>query len=121
MNRALALFLDLALTMVFATVGRASHSESLTLPGVWHTGWPFLVGVGIGWLVSRGWRNPLHWVIAATIWFCTVAGGMVLRLLTHDTAQLAFIGVATVVLALFLLGWRGLARMIIRRRQLVQV
>ncbi len=118
MNRVLALVLDFVLIVVFAVIGRASHAEGLSWPGIWHTGWPFGAGVLVGWVVSRGWRNPLHWVIAVTIWFCTVAGGMVLRLLTHDSAQLAFIGVATVVLAIFLLGWRGLARLLIRRRQL---
>jgi len=44
----------------------------------------------------------------------TVVGGMLLRIATGDTAETPFIIVASLVLALFLLGWR-LITLLVRR------
>ncbi|MEH3154954.1 MAG: DUF3054 domain-containing protein [Gordonia paraffinivorans] len=43
-------------------------------------------------------------------WICTVAIGMVLRDQFGQGIAVSFIVVATIVLGLFLLGWRGLRR-----------
>ncbi|WP_280524639.1 DUF3054 domain-containing protein [Microbacterium foliorum] len=43
------------------------------------------------------------------------SGGLLLRVVSGDTAQIAFIIVATLVLAVFLLGWRALAAFLRRR------
>jgi hypothetical protein len=107
---------DVVLVLAFAASGRSSHAEALTPLGVLTTAWPFLAGLALGWAVSRSWRAPLLiWPNGVAIWAITVAGGMVLRIATGDTAQLAFIIVASIVLAVFLLGHRMLARLVVRR------
>ncbi len=114
---AYAALADVVLVLVFAASGRSSHAEALTPLGVLTTAWPFLAGLALGWAVSRSWRAPLLiWPHGVAIWAITVAGGMVLRIATGDTAQLAFIIVASIVLAVFLLGHRLLARLVVRRR-----
>ncbi len=107
---------DLGLILVFAILGRASHTEALDLAGIWHTAWPFLVaglvGSGIAWGVTR-WSWLVEGIIA---WLVTVVGGMLLRIANGDTAAPAFIMVATFTLALFLIGWRYVAHRLARRR-----
>ena len=108
----IAAALDLMFVAVFATTGRASHKESLSLSGIIETAWPFAVGLLIGWLLTRAWRAPVR--IRPTglvIWAWTVAVGLVLRLISGQGVELAFVIVATLVLGLLLLGWRLIARM----------
>lgn len=108
--------LDAALVLVFALVGRASHGEGLL--GVLTTWWPFLGGLAIGWLVLRAWRSPRRIVWTGIgVWLCTVAGGMLLRLASGQGVQPSFIVVATIVLGLFLLGWRAIALLAARLRR----
>jgi hypothetical protein len=98
--------LDAALVLVFATIGRLSHGESLAGLGV--TYWPFLGGLIIGWLLLRAWRRPrsLVWT-GLGIWIATVIGGLLLRLASGQGVQLSFAIVTTIVLGIFLLGWRA--------------
>ena len=80
--------------------------------GIASTAWPFLAGLGVGWLAARGWRRPLAIrPEGLVIWLCTVALGMILRVVSGQGTALAFIVVALAFLALFLLGWRLLARL----------
>ena len=51
------------------------------------------------------------------VWAITVALGMVLRALSGQGVAVAFVIVATITLAVFLLGWRGIARLAARRRR----
>jgi len=114
---AVALLLDVALVLVFAAVGRASHDESSPVLGVLSTAWPFLVGTGLGWLVVRVVRRswPLDVAPGVTVWFATVLVGMLLRHAFGSGTALSFVVVASVVLALFLLGWRALGAYAVRR------
>jgi hypothetical protein len=106
-----AVVLDVACVLVFVIIGRASHVKGESLAGIASTSWPFLSGLGIGWLASRAWRRPLTIVpVGLVVWLCTVAIGMVLRVISGQGTALAFIAVALVFLALFLLGWRLLTR-----------
>ncbi len=108
--------IDAVLVLVFALVGRASHGEGLL--GVLTTWWPFLGGLAIGWLVLRAWRSPRRIVWTGIgVWLCTVAGGMLLRLASGQGVQPSFIVVATIVLGLFLLGWRAIALLAARLRR----
>jgi Protein of unknown function (DUF3054) len=50
------------------------------------------------------------------VWLGTVIGGMTLRVLTGAGVQLSFVVVASIVLALFILGWRAGLRLIQRAR-----
>jgi len=112
----LALALDLAVVVVFATIGRASHKESLSAAGIAETAWPFVVGLLLGWLVTRAWRAPARiGSIGLVICGWTLVMGMALRAISGQGVQLAFVIVATIVLALFLLGWRLVARFTVLR------
>ncbi len=111
-----AAVVDAALVLVFALVGRASHGEGLL--GILTTWWPFLGGLAIGWLVLRAWRSPRRIVWTGVgVWLFTVAGGMLLRIASGQGVQLSFIIVATIVLGVFLLGWRAIALLAIRMRR----
>lgn len=111
----LSLVLDVIGVLVFCTIGRRSHAEGITLAGVWDTAWPFLSGAGIGWLLSRGWTRPTSVTrTGIAVWVCTVLFGMILRRLSNQGVAFSFVIVASVVTALFLLGWRGIATRLIK-------
>lgn len=117
---ALALVLDAVLVVVFAAIGRATHDGDVLGPsgsGLATTAWPFVAALLVGWLVTRAWRRPTAVVrTGLPVWAITVALGMVLRALSGQGVAVAFIIVATLTLALLLLGWRGVARLAGRRR-----
>ena len=114
---AIALAVDVVLVVVFAAIGRASHGEEVIGPdglGLAQTTWPFLVALLVGWLTMRLWRFPLAILNAGVaVWLYTVIGGMLLRAISGQTA---FVIVASIVLAVFLVGWRAVVALIIRRR-----
>jgi hypothetical protein len=110
-----AVVLDVCCVLVFVIIGRASHAKGETLAGIASTSWPFLTGLSAGWLAARAWRRPLALRPAGVAaWLCTVALGMVLRVVSGQGTALAFIVVALAFLGLFLLGWRLLARLAVR-------
>ena len=112
-----AFLLDVLLVIVFAAAGRASHDEANPVLGALLTAWPFLVGTVIGWVVVRLLRKswPLEVGPGITIWFSTVLIGMALRQATGLGTAATFVLVAAVVLALFLIGWRALVTLVLRR------
>ena len=105
--------LDAALVLLFAVIGRLSHGE--TLAGLGVTYWPFLGGLTIGWLLLRAWRHPRNIVWTGLgIWIAAVVGGLLLRLAGGQGIQLSFAIVTTIVLGVFLLGWRAIAAIVSR-------
>ena len=115
MKRLLPLLIDIVCVIVFAAAGRASHGESVL--GTFVTAWPFLVACAVAWIVlamssleSRGLRAGV------IVWVVTLIGGMALRIAAGDTAEPAFIVVATLFLAMVLLGWRLIALLVQRRK-----
>ncbi|SBS76783.1 putative transmembrane protein [uncultured Mycobacterium sp.] len=112
----LALAGDIVCVLVFCALGRRSHAEGLTLAGIADTAWPFLSGTALGWLISRGWRAPT--ALAPTgviVWLTTVVVGMLLRKASSQGVATSFVIVASVVTALLLLGWRGIAALVRKR------
>jgi len=111
MSRKAALVADVVVVLVFATVGRASHEEGLTLLGVARTAWPFLVGTaaGLGW-AAYAHDDPRTIKVGVRVWLLTLIVGMVLRRLTDAGTAASFVVVATVVLGVLFLGWRLVAR-----------
>ena len=107
-----AIAVDVICILVFAILGRSSHQETTDLLGVAHTAWPFLAGCLMGTLIGRTWRQPFALKSGVAVWLGTVAGGMVLRVLTGAVVQVSFIIVASCVLAIFLIGWRAGLRLI---------
>lgn len=109
---------DILLVIVFAATGRASHEESAFGLGLITTAWPFLAALAIGWIVSLAWKRPSAVVpTGVIIWAVTVAGGLGLRVAAGATAAVPFIIVATITLAIFLLGWRIIVTLIARRKR----
>ena len=77
------------------------------------TAWPFLAGTVAGWagglLAGLG---PRTLAFGGVVVAASVVVGMVLRVVVTGAGTAAtFVVVATLVLALFLLGWRVLARL----------
>jgi hypothetical protein len=111
-----AVVLDIACVLIFVIIGRASHTKGESLAGIASTSWPFLAGLGVGWLASRAWRRPLAIRPAGlVVWLSAVAIGMILRVIAGQGTAAAFIAVALAFLALFLLGWRLLAHIFAKR------
>ncbi|QIG41227.1 DUF3054 domain-containing protein [Microbacterium sp. 4R-513] len=112
-----ALAIDVALVIVFAAIGRASHGED-ALAGLFETAWPFLVGVVVGWLVQGAWRAPLPPIRTGLgVWGATLVVGMLLRTLAGQGIAIPFVIVAAIVLFAFLVGWRALVLVVTRRRE----
>lgn len=108
-----AVLADALCVLLFCAIGRRSHAEGVTVSGVAETAWPFLVGAAVGWLISRGWRRPLAITpTGVAVWACTIAVGMLLRKATSGGVAVTFVIVASVVTAIFLLGWRGVAAVV---------
>jgi hypothetical protein len=111
-----AMAVDLICVLAFAIIGRSSHAEANNLTGVLHTAWPFLTGCLIGQLLGRSWRAPVSIRTGLVVWITTVVAGLALRVVGGSTAQLPFVIVTTVTLALLLVGWRALYRLVQRAR-----
>lgn len=113
-----AVIVDAVLVLIFAVIGRASHDESPA--GFLLTAWPFLVALIVGHalaaLLPGRPRRPWSVLWGVIVWVVTVAGGLLLRVATGDTAQLAFIIVATLTLGVLLVGWRVVTALLRRAR-----
>jgi hypothetical protein len=110
MRSAAACLADLCCVLIFVVIGRANHHAAGGLPGLADTVWPFLAGAAAGWLVTRAWRRPTALVPTGVgVWLCTVAIGMLLRVVSGQGTAFAFILVALAFLGLFQLGWRVVA------------
>lgn len=114
------LLVDVVVILVFAILGRSSHAEANTLFGVLGTAWPFLVGAAVGHTIIqavgflRG--DPAAWRAGVLVWASTVLVGLVLRVVSGDTAAWPFVVVASIVLAVLLVGWRAAYALVQRTR-----
>lgn len=141
---ATAAALDICCVLAFVIIGRASHTKGETLAGIASTAWPFLAGLGIGWIAasmlarsrkSRSYRARTNAGVSpggaartpgarlgalvpggVCAWLGTVALGMVLRVVSGQGTAVAFIIVALAFLGLFMLGWRLVWTLANRRR-----
>lgn len=116
----IAVAADVVAVLLFAFLGRQSHDEGASLAGLGRTAGPFLLGLTIGWLALRTWRDPLsplhNGVPLALI---TVTSGMLARWASDQGTALPFVIVATASLLTFLVGWRAAAAVVVRRRRAV--
>jgi len=116
MRAALGVLADVCCVLVFVVIGRANHHAGESLAGVASTAWPFLAGLAAGELATRAWRRPLALVPTGVgVWAGTVAGGQVLRVISGQGTEAAFVVVSLLFLGLFLLGWRLAVRMFAQR------
>ncbi|GAB3540973.1 hypothetical protein GCM10027403_31640 [Arthrobacter tecti] len=96
--------LDIALILVFAFLGHASHYGSVSLSGALVTAAPFLGAYTLTYFACLAWRRPAAPLRTGTpIWLGTAVGGLVLRVAFGESAAPAFQIVAVVVLAIFLI------------------
>ncbi len=99
---------DAVAVVAFVLIGRARHGHALSLAGTWRTAWPFLAGWVLGWAVAARWaRGAL--ASGVVVWVAIVAGGLVLRGVTHQGVDPLFALVATGFVGLFLAVGRVLA------------
>ena len=107
---------DVAGVLVFVVAGRANHGAEETATGILHTAGPFLIALGLGWLVTRAWQDPASLRTGVGVLVVTIVAGMLIRRFVFDDGiQLSFVLVASAFLTLFLLGWR-VAGTLARRR-----
>lgn len=112
------LFLDAALVVLFAVLGRASHALDLGIAGVVQTAAPFLVSLVAAWgLLAISRTNPRTIRGGLLVWIMTVTIGLFLRVVTGETAALAFIIVTFAVLGAFFLSIRLLLRVLTARHR----
>jgi len=108
-----AVALDVVAVLVFAALGRRSHAEGLAVVGVLRTAWPFLAGAAVGWLVTRGRSVPVSSLAGGLpVWLGALVVGMLLRVVTGAGTAASFVVVAAIALAVLLLGWRLVARLV---------
>lgn len=108
---------DTLIVLLFAVAGRASHELGLGPLGVLATGWPFLVGMAVGWIAAAFVPRPLRswWLDGLVVAVCALVVGMLLRWGTGEGSATPFVLVATGVLVVGLVGWRAVAAALTRR------
>lgn len=104
--------LDLLAVFVFVVIGRRNHHEGgNVVVGALRVAAPFLIALATGWLATRAWRRPTALRTGVEVWACTVVLGLLLRRFLFDRGTaFAFIIVASITLAVLLIGWRAVAR-----------
>jgi hypothetical protein len=115
----LAFAVDVVLLLIFSAIGRANHGEDV-FGGLFVTAWPFLVGLVVGWLISRAWLAPFAPLrTGLPVWAIVVVAGMLLRGVSGQGVDVAFVLVAASFLFLFLVGWRAIVALValVRRRR----
>ena len=110
----LAAAADAVAVVVFAAVGRMSHGEADDLLGLVGTAAPFGVGLVAAWATPVVRRHPQAWQAGVVAVVCTAGIGLLVRAGFTGRLPLSFAVVATVSLAVLLLGWRGLAALVSR-------
>jgi hypothetical protein len=119
MPAALVVVIDALLVAVFCAIGRLSHAEGVfnDIPGLLNTTWPFLVALLAAHAVMLIRRTSADRMLPGTvIWAVTVVVGLVLRAVGGQGTALPFMLVATLTLALFLIGWRAVIALARRMR-----
>lgn len=115
MKNSTAITLDAVAIALFALFARIAHqTEETPLNFItWlDTLWPFLLGVALAWMFALfALKKAKGWVI----WLITVATGLIIwAIRNQQLPHWSFILVASVMSALLMLGWRGIARLIKR-------
>lgn len=108
-----AVALDFLAIAVFALLARMAHQSDdmpFTFAGWASTVWPFAVGVVLGWIVVTLAGKTKGGVL---VWLTTVVVGLVIwGIRNQQLPHWSFVIVASVMSALLMLGWRGVARLV---------
>lgn len=109
----LAAVVDVAMLIVFAALGRASHDSGHAVFATLRIAAPFVIAYVIVAAIARLDRDPLSVRRAAMVWFPMVVLGMLIRRFVFDRGTApAFVIVAFVSTAVLIVGWRALVRVI---------
>ena len=107
---------DVAVLLLFVAIGRRTHNEGSGVGEFLRILWPFLVGLGLGYAVTRLWSRPLDPRRVVGAWLLTVATGEVLRLTVQDRPwRPGFLIVALLFLGAAMAAWRLVAVAVLRR------
>lgn len=113
----LAVGLDTFAVVLFVAIGRREHERDATIAGLIGTAAPFLIALALAWLALRVWRRPAEIRTGLGVWAIVLGAGMALRnIVFGDGTATSFVIVATLFLALFIVGWRVALAVIERRR-----
>ena len=108
--------LDLACVVVFTIIGMAMHGSPAG--AFLLTVWPFVLGLAIAWALPGVRSLPLIlWPTGVIVWAVTTVVGLALRAVTDGGVSGAFPFVTAGVLALLILGWRGILEIKERRHE----
>lgn len=116
---AVTIVIDAALVVVFCVLGGLSHSlgEPDAVARIVLSIWPFLAALIVVHAVALATSVDAARVVPGIlVWLVTFGGGMALRALTGQGTAWAFVIVAAVTLAVFLIGWRLISAVVQRRR-----
>ena len=112
--RRFAIAADFVAIAAFALLARAAHQSAemkFNLAGWFETFIPFAVGLALAWLITRRNRGWLIWLI-------TIVVGLIIWGFYRDKLpHWSFVIVASSMSALLMLGWRGIASLVLRRRR----
>ncbi|WIM67502.1 DUF3054 domain-containing protein [Corynebacterium breve] len=118
MKKTTAFSLDLVAISVFAVLARMAHQSDempFNFMGFLSTLWPFVIGVGAGWLIAE--LTKIAKGRAVVIWLVTVIVGLTIWGMRNSAfPHWSFIIVASVMSALLMFGWRGIASLIARKK-----
>lgn len=101
---------DTASLLLFATIGRLSHGEPLSLIDSFGTALPFMVGWFTAAVALGGYGKPAlesSLKTAATCWITGIPAGLLLRSISRGyLPETPFIVISMAVTGVFLMGWR---------------
>ncbi len=118
---AIALAIDVAMIIVFAAMGRATHEGGTPIGGTLRVAAPFIIGYLIAAALTRLDLRPYSLLAAARAWLPGIVLGMLIRRFVFDRGTAtAFVIVAFISTAVLIIGWRLLARPRLRRRGLLR-
>lgn len=105
---------DLVCVLALAVGGKGSHDASESDWVVLAIVWPYALAAGLAhaWLASRGRQTPLVWPEGAIVLAATYVLGMLLRAVSGRGLAPGFLVVAAIFLAVTMLGWRGVVRLV---------
>ncbi len=113
----LAAGLDAAVITLFVAIGQREHETDSGAAHFLDTAMPFYLGLLAAWLLVRTWRRPVSWTTGLLMWPIVLLVGMLVRnLVFDDGTATSFVIVATAFIGTFLVGWRAVFGMVLKRR-----
>jgi len=116
MSNSKVLAADVASILAFALLARVAHNSPelpLNFVGWLDTAWPFVTGIILGWILNLAakWKPEQVAPGGVAVWLVTVVTGLGIWGIRHAAfPHWSFIVVASSMSALFLLGWRAVAK-----------